>query len=108
MLIVSYSSPSGRQYFALVRELRRTAKRIYVEYVAGSRGALNGSAQARYVATADLLITDGTPEQLAALERANAAYRAEHQAIEERASAAHLANRAVLNAAIRAIVEEQP
>lgn len=106
MLIVSYSSPSGGHYFALVRELHRTAKRIYVEHVAGSARVLNGSDGARYVPTSAVLIENATQEQFAALERANAAYRAEHQAIKDRASAAHLANRAIFDRAVRAIVEQ--
>jgi len=92
-------------FFALVRELRRTERCVYVEFVRGDRSTLKGGSEKR-VSIEDVLIEDATHEQLDALEQAKAAYLNRYDAIEEHARAKHRDNRAALNKSIQAIVEQ--
>jgi hypothetical protein len=89
-------------FFALVRELRRTERCVYVEFVRGDRTALKGGSEKR-VSIEDVLIEDATHEQLDALKQAKAAYLNRYDAIEEHARAKHRDNRAAFNKSIQEI-----
>ena len=68
MLIIEKKTIYSTSY-VLAREVRRTDKRVYVEYVAGNTYALDGRRSNAYASLDDVLTDQGTPEMLEAIER---------------------------------------
>ncbi len=72
-LLLIRRSIGGRTHYALIRETRRTKKRVYGKWLDGSTRTLTTGGYAPLNA---VLCEDATPAQLAAIRAAEAAYSA--------------------------------